>query len=210
MKIFSINIIKKPIVIGSMLLASQSTNAQILNKDTLSQDLFEYRTEVPAKGTKSLQLLSAAPSPYIQIQGETKIAKIVVDLSTNILYKYDDTGMPEIAYLIASGKKSTPTDTGVRVVLNIERYPYRGAPANTKRRKNPLDYGPRAIIVNKLDPKTGKQSSTGEFIHGNRNPESLGNYASKGCIRMDNEVIKQLATEVKRGDIILIQRNGRN
>ena len=43
------------------------------------------------------------------------------------------------------------------------------------------------------------------LLHGNSNKSSLGKYASLGCIRMDNEVIKQLSKEVKRGDIIIIK-----
>ena len=55
-----------------------------------------------------------------------------------------------------------------------------------------------------VDPKTGKRGITGEFIHGNNNAASLGKYVSQGCIRMDNEVIKKLANEVKRGDFVLV------
>ena len=57
----------------------------------------------------------------------------------------------------------------------------------------------------KLDPKTGEQTRTGEFIHGNNNVNSLGKYASNGCIRMDNEIIKQFALEIKAGDIVIIK-----
>ncbi len=49
-------------------------------------------------------------------------------------------------------------------------------------------------------------SQTGQFIHGNNDISSLGKYASLGCIRMDNEVIKKLAKEVKRGDIVVIRK----
>ena len=79
------------------------------------------------------------------------------------------------------------------------------APASTKRHKKPWDYGPKALILEKLDPETGRRFKTGEFIHGNNNPKSLGKYASLGCIRMDNEVIKQIAKDAKRGDLVLIQ-----
>ena len=70
--------------------------------------------------------------------------------------------------------------------------------------KNPGAYGPRAIILNKLNPETGEQSYYGEFIHGNKDASSIGKYVSQGCIRMDNEVIKQLSKQVKRGDIVLV------
>ena len=38
----------------------------------------------------------------------------------------------ESASLVASGKASTPTDTGIRVVSNIETYPYRTASPKTR------------------------------------------------------------------------------
>lgn len=152
-------------------------------------------------------MLEKAPSCSVVIQGKKRNAKIVVELSTNKLYKYDENGKAIAVYPIASGKASSPTHTGVRVVTHVETYPYKTAPKQTKRRKNPKAYGPKIICLNILNPKTGKQSPIGEFIHGNNNPESIGEYASMGCMRMDNETIKQLAKEVKRGDIVLIQRS---
>ncbi len=170
-------------------------------KDSI--DTFER--VIPPEGTTDKEILLSAPDPAIKIKGEDKKAKIVVDLSTNTLYKYNDTGEAECAYLIASGKPRTPTDKGVRIVSHVETYPYRTAPVKTKRRNNPNAYGPNAIILNKLNPETGKQSQTGEFIHGNNNKNSIGKYVSLGCMRMDNEVIKQIAKEVKRGDIVIIK-----
>ena len=36
---------------------------------------------------------------------------------------------------------------------------------------------------------------------------SLGEYASHGCVRMDNKIIKKLSEQVKRGDIVVITKN---
>ena len=166
-------------------------------------DSFEY--SVPPKGTSNDEILKNAPDSEVIINGEKKNAAIVVDLNTNTLYKYNQDGKAEKAYLIASGKPRTPTDKGVRIVTHIESYPYTKAPAGTRRRRKPNDYGPKIICLNKIDPETGIQSSTGEFIHGNNNPASIGKYVSLGCMRMDNEVIKELAKEVKRGDIVIIK-----
>lgn len=179
------------------------------NTTGLSQDTVTLSTKtIPPSGTSDSLVLDSAPSPVVVVQGKKRTAAIVVDLSKNVLYKYDEEGQPEAAYLIASGKKRTPTDPGLRVVIRVEKYPYKSAPAATKRHQKPWDYGPRAIILETLDPKTGKQGSTGEFIHGNNNPASIGKYASLGCMRMDNEVIKKLAEQVKRGDIVLITKEG--
>jgi len=66
------------------------------------------------------------------------------------------------------------------------------------------------ICLNKIDPKTGEQSSTGEFIHGCRSYEKTfestpDRYVSHGCMRMDNEVIKALAPTVEKGEIVIIK-----
>lgn len=190
--------------VGVLTIATPS-KAQTTTPKTIKQDTFEKSINVPPSGTKSDSVLLFAPNPEVYIKGELKTATIVVDLSRNVLYHYDEDGNAQCAYLVASGKKNTPTDKGVRVVSHVEKYPYKTAPITTKRRKNPRDYGPRAIILDKLDPETGKRSYFGEFIHGNKNPASIGKYASLGCIRMDNEVIKDLSSKVKRGDIVVIK-----
>lgn len=193
------------IAAGALLLSplALKSNAQVYHQPV--QDTFELRDSVPPSGTTGSFILNAAPDSKIKIQGETKHAVIIVDTSQNVLYKYDKNGEPECAYLVATGKPSTPTDRGVRIVSHIETYPYKSAPANTKRRRAPKDYGPKIICLEKLDPTTGEKSPTGEFIHGNNNPSSIGKYASHGCIRMDNEVIKIVSKQVKRGDIIVIK-----
>ena len=163
-------------------------------------------SDVPPAGTTDPAVLAQAPNPKTTILGKERTATIIIDLSTNILYKYDKNGNPEIAYRVASGKKSTPTEEGIRLVTHTETYPYKSAPAATKRRQNPQDYGPKLIGLAIIDPKTGAQRVNGEFIHGNNNPSSIGKYASKGCIRMDNEVIKVLSQQVKRGDVVIIKK----
>ncbi len=194
-----VKILSTTIALSALPLLKPPVYAQTRDK----ADSFEY--SVPPKGTSNDEILKNAPDSEIIINGEKKNAAIVVDLNTNTLYKYNQDGKAEKAYLIASGKPRTPTDKGVRIVTHIESYPYTKAPAGTRRRRKPNDYGPKIICLNKIDPETGNQSSTGEFIHGNNNPASIGKYVSLGCMRMDNEVIKELAKEVKRGDIVIIK-----
>lgn len=207
MKIPSISSFKKilgvTVAAGAITVATPSVKAQ--SDSTLQKDTFISTIQIPPKGTTKDSVLLCAPSPVVYVMDEKKNAAIVVDLSKNVLYKYNEDGKAECAYLVASGKKTTPTDPGLRIVTHVEKYPYKSAPPSTKRYKKPWDYGPRAIILEKLDPETGKRSLTGEFIHGNHNPNSLGKYASLGCIRMDNTVIKELAAQVKQGDLVLIK-----
>ena len=193
----------KTISIGCMISALPTCNNRAFAQTEEIDDFIVVTA--PPEGTSEKDVLAGAPNPNVKIQGQMKTAKFVVDLSKNVLYKYNIQGKPEMAYMIASGKPSTPTSKGVRVVTHTETYPYRTAPAHTKRRRNPSAYGPKIILLNKLDPNTGEKSDIGEFIHGNNNFDSLGRYVSHGCMRMDNEVIKQLAAEAKRGDIVIIK-----
>lgn len=219
MKIYPIPAIKTIIgtaaVTAGVLFCPPGTSAKTNAGDTFEKSQYsaihdagqdEDPLLVPAEGTSSKSILKDAPSPKVLVQGEVKNAKIIVNLTDNILYKYDDNGNAETAYSVASGKSSTPTRCGVRVVSHVETYPFRGAPPRSKRRRNPRAYGPKIIILDKLDVNTGERSSIGEFIHGTNNPSSIGKYISHGCIRMDNEIIKELASEVKRGDIVMMIR----
>lgn len=160
----------------------------------------------PASGSTADEVLAFAPNPHVVVKNRDRIAKFVVDVTNNVLYHYDAKGNPIAGYLIASGKKSSPTNTGVRVISHVETYPYDRAPVGTKRRAKPWNYGPKVIILNGVDPETGMVFSQGEFIHGNNNPKSIGKFVSLGCMRMDNDVIKKLAKAVKRGDIVRIIR----
>lgn len=203
------NILKTSVIATSLLIPtlglSKSNVDNFLDKDSFEYSQASDTTAIVPKGTTNARILESAPPAVVFIKGEFKNAKIVIDLSQNALYQYDDDGRAICAYLVASGKKSTPTETGIREVSHVERYPYKNAYKKTRRYREPWLYGPRAIILNKLNPKTGEKSITGEFIHGTNNSKSLGKYASLGCIRMDNEVIKKIAQDVKKGDIIIIK-----
>lgn len=192
---------------GTASYETASSASHIEMPAALKQDKFVSTfTPPPPEGTDDSKTLAFAPNPNVTIAGVKHKAVIVVDLSKNVLYKYDEKGNPQKAYLVASGKSLTPTHEGVRIVTHIETYPYRGAPKRAKRRRYPKDYGPKIICLNKIDTKSGEQSPIGEFIHGNSDPASIGKYVSHGCIRMDNEVIKQLSQEVKSGDIVILKR----
>lgn len=190
-----------------------ATNSFANNNSGRYADSFELSTEVlqsPSndlkKGSRSKVLLKNAPSPVIVIAGKKVNARIVIDISTNRLYKYNELGKAEVVYSVATGKSSTPTKTGIRKVSDIEDYPYATA-YGTKRKKNPKDYGPHVIRLDYVNTQTGKiYGNNGQFLHGNKNASTIGMYVSKGCIRMDNEVIKQMAKELQKGDYVLITR----
>lgn len=154
---------------------------------------------------KDAKLLANAPSNKITIAGEEKQARIVVSLKSNKLYLYDKEGKAEEVHSVASGAVKTPTHKGIKKVSHIETFPYSSA-VGTKRKKNPKPYGPKILILNTVDPKTGQnKGSNGEFIHGNSNESSIGKYASHGCVRMHNDQIVRMAQMVSPGSYVLIQ-----
>ena len=185
-------------------------NADTFERNTANKLEYVDSTGLINNKTRlSEQELRDAPSPIVTIAGENRNAGIVVDISKNHLYRYDDNGDIIDGYNIASGvigrNGKSITHTGIRMVDHIESYPYKCAPGS-KRAKNPKAYGPNILYLTIVDYKTGDiLGSNGEFIHGNNNPSSIGKYASHGCIRMDNDVIKQFAQEVKRGTLVLIK-----
>ena len=165
----------------------------------------------PAVGSAADSILAFAPDPRIIVEGKEKFLTFAVDVTNNILYHYDKEGNPIMGYRIASGKLTPDmqTDEGLRIVSHVETYPYKNAPPHTKRHNNPKDYGPKCIILDTFDPLTGKRGVTGEFIHGNKDATCIGKHVSKGCMRMDNTVIKDLAAIVKRGDLVKVFRRVR-
>ncbi len=181
---------------------------------TLKTDVFEHTSNTLSeqvvdirKGTSNPEYLLDAPNPELLIAGEKRIAKIVIDLNQNRLYKYDDKGHATEVYAVASGKKSCPTTPMIKSVAWIEKYPYQNA-YGSKRKKNPAAYGPNLIVLFKVDPKTGETYCTnGQFLHGNNNFNSLGTYASLGCVRVDNDAIKKFAKELKKGDIVWFKKD---
>lgn len=196
-------------------LAQQNNNDSVQNYNiTLhsqpSFDIFESLDQaVTPQGTTDSRVLANAPSANIIVRGESKTASIVVDLTTNVLYQYNNQGQAIAAYSVASGnyRRNNGTPSGTYIVSHKEVYPYRNAPRSTLRYRNPNDYGPKIIILKRLNPQTGETSETGVFIHGNNNASSIGKYVSHGCIRMDNKVILKVADAVNRGDIIVFKEN---
>ena len=82
---------------GALLFSAPAVGSNSLEK-TRQQDTFEYceKPSVPPSGTDSISVLRNAPSPKVKIEGKMKNAVIVVDVSQNVLYHYDEFGKPKI------------------------------------------------------------------------------------------------------------------
>ena len=202
MKIQSIQlpkIIKNVLITAPLLVASQTMKAQ---QSELQSDVF-IKSETPAPIEVADSMLM---SPELVVAGKLVYPAIVVDISEGRLYHYDyDTNLKDV-YPIASGKKSTPTRPALKKINAIEKYPYSNAPKSTKRYKNPNDYGTHLLNLSKVDPETGNIiGNDGQFIHGTFKPESIGKRSSKGCIRVQNDVIDALASSLTPGQYVLIR-----
>lgn len=191
------------LIAGMTILPVQNLSAP--NKP-LTEDVFEH-IELAKQVPKPKPLFNfGKANPNIKIAGEKKKATIVVDTQKNKLYHFAEDGSVIKEYDVATGKKSTPTDKGVRMVTWVEKYPYRTAPAASKRRKAPRDYGPKIIVIGVVDEKTGEITHfNGEFIHGTNKPQSIGTHASKGCVRMHNDDVEELAAQMEKGMYVVIK-----
>ncbi|MBT2756200.1 L,D-transpeptidase family protein [Mesobacillus foraminis] len=85
-------------------------------------------------------------------------------------------------YPIATGKMLTETPTGEFVIVNREPNP--GGP-----------YGAMWLSL----------SNKGYGIHGTNDPSSIGKAVSKGCIRMHNRDVLELAGTVPNGTRVIIR-----
>lgn len=196
-------VLKLGALVGFSLLPFYNTASA---KPTLNYDTFEYRKTETKLNTTPRAYEMLAPNPKIIVAGEAKLATIVIDTDKNKLYHYDKAGKLLKQYNVATGKKSTPTDKGIRKVSWIENYPYRTAPARTRRRRAPIQFGPKIIVIGVVNQKTGEITHyNGEFIHGTNKPQSIGTHASLGCVRMNNTDIEELAAQMEKGMYVVIK-----
>jgi lipoprotein-anchoring transpeptidase ErfK/SrfK len=105
---------------------------------------------------------------------------IRISLGSRKLHLYKN-GQLAKSYPIAIGKMLSATPAGEFVIVNREPNP--GGP-----------YGAMWLTLSKA----------GYGIHGTNNPSSIGQAVSKGCIRMYNEDVLELASIVPNGTKVII------
>jgi len=106
--------------------------------------------------------------------------EIVINIAAKTLTVYRS-GAAIAEYKVATGRAETPTPTGVFEVINKQLDP--GGP-----------YGTRWLGL----------SARGYGIHGTNAPDSIGNAASNGCIRMFNSDIEELFDITNTGTVVRI------
>ena len=129
---------------------------------------------------------------------------LVISNSERALYHVRGWGREVVRYRVAVGKPGMAW-TGTARIRGMYRQPSWSPPAVVKRDKpwlpdviaggspkNPM--GPRALLLDRDQ----------YAIHGTNRPSSIGTYASYGCIRMRNEDIIALFSDVSVGDQVVV------
>ncbi len=114
---------------------------------------------------------------------------IIINKSTNQLAFFEN-GILVKQFSIATGKKPSYTPEGTFQIVNkIKNRPYYSGKIAGGDPNNPL--GNRWLGIN-------ARGTNGDIyaIHGNNNPDSIGTYASNGCIRMHDDEIEWLYERV--------------
>ena len=108
--------------------------------------------------------------------------KIHISLSQRQLALFQDNQLVR-TYPVAIGKSHSPSPTGSFKITSKFMHPG----------------GPFGLLWLGLSAK-------GYGIHGTNNPASIGKFASKGCIRMYNRDVLELAQHVAIGTPVIIEK----
>lgn len=130
--------------------------------------------------------------------------KIIVDKHRNLLHLYKKGRLVKV-YRVSTGMKPEYTPEGKFTVINKQTLP----PGFGEGR-----YGPRWLGIGvprdkdlrseKPDPRAPSGNKYG--LHGTNEPESIGTYASGGCVRLDNKDILEVYNLVEIGTPVEIIR----
>ena len=124
--------------------------------------------------------------------------KILVNTASRLMTLYDDDKKIAV-YSLGLGKVETPTPTGYYKIGSKEVNPPWIDPSDPEYEipsgpDNPLGY-------------RWMQFSGNYGIHGTNRPESIGNYVSNGCIRMNEKDVEKLFDAVEVGTPVEITYN---
>jgi lipoprotein-anchoring transpeptidase ErfK/SrfK len=133
---------------------------------------------------------------YVQVDDVNLIrlhTRIIIDLSERQLTLYRD-GRPVLSTSAAVGAPATPTPTGHYYV---------------NQRLITIDpsgpYGPGAIGISAFSEVLQKWTQGGPIaIHDTNEPSSIGTAASHGCIRLSNDVLRNVFAATDAGTPVII------
>ncbi len=155
--------------------------------ETLSLIARDYRRTLA-----ELLVVNRIPNPNMIVPGQQIIIPGLPDADSipytieisiaNRILVLKDKGVVVKSYPIAVGRMLYETPVGDFIIVN--RQPNPGGP-----------FGALWLSLSKL--------SYG--IHGTNDPSSIGNAVSKGCVRMNNQDVLELASIVPNGTLVLIR-----
>ncbi len=120
--------------------------------------------------------------------------RIVVDLSDRLITVYRD-GDVVVRTRTAIGRPETPTPTGS---FYVNQRLLAADPSGS--------WGPGGIGISAFSPTLVDWPQGGPIaIHGTNRPESIGQVASNGCLRIDNGVLERLIHAVPDGTPVRIR-----
>ena len=148
-----------------------------------------YRVQLPVRpnGTDGWIRASAARRYVVDY-------RIVVDLSDRVVTVFKG-GEEHVRTPTAIGRSETPTPTGS---FYVNQRLLSGDPSGP--------FGPGGIGISAFSPVlTGWAQGGPIAIHGTNQPESIGNAASNGCLRIANDVLERLIHEIPDGTPVRIR-----
>ena len=183
-------------------------NVEILFSPVITEDDVWYEIEpgdtlskIAKKFGTTVDLLKASnllDSDVIRVHTKIKVSqlkyKILIDKSQNLLMLLTDDGTIFKVYLVSTGENSS-TPVGTFGIVN--------------RMKDPVWYTQGAIVPaespdNILGSRWLGISEPGYGIHGTVDPDSVGQQATQGCVRMYNRDVEELFAIVAVGTEVTI------
>ncbi len=140
-----------------------------------------------------------------------KRARAVVDLSEHRLFLFEeDSDKLKKVYSVATGNPNHPDGKGIKSTPGVKVVTSKNAdPTEVANRLWPETkgkaFGTRLIDLSHQDPVTKEFKRSGVELHGTYARNSIGTDASHGCMRMLNEDIEEVFSELKKGDNIIVQ-----
>ncbi|HEY9721773.1 MAG TPA: L,D-transpeptidase family protein [Oscillatoriaceae cyanobacterium] len=144
------------------------------------------------------------PGPLPDPRVGKKIARVVVETQQHRAFLFDKTGKLTKIYACRSGKTSTPTVPGVKIVdgkndnpaaVSNALWPTSGGRA----------FGTRLMNLSDYDPETGRTylgPHHGEELHGTYEDNSMGQNFSHGCVGLRNADIEEIYNQVANGELV--------
>lgn len=129
-------------------------------------------------------------------------ANILINLPAKTMWI--DNGDEILEYPVAVGKINSQSPIGTFSISEIRKNPAWYVPADIQREMAAKGRAVQTVVKagpnNPLGTVFVRLGNTSYGFHGTNAPKSIGFSVSHGCIRMNNEHVKEVADMVKRGD----------